>query len=471
VIGRHTEGFEWFGLAFDPAGERLVASDVGGTVRVWSLDGDGTRPERELVRPRQGTPLWTAFSPDGTRLVESSHNGGWVWSLRGPAIPEHIRLGRQGLPVNQLAFSPDGRWLVTSSDQQLKLWPVTDRYPRNVGGAGVERVWVAFSPGAEQLFATLLGNDGINTVMSFPLAGGAGLEPNVHYRGAHVWGQAVDPRHRFLVVGSNDRIHKIPLDGSAPTVLEDVLYSALPLSLGPSGRYLAVSFGEKVQVHDLQAGSRLEPEVPGDGGGVVSIFDAAGRLLLTRGGVVSRWDPASRASEILVREDVRVAAPLCDDRHILLARGSHDTAQRWVLDLEDGSRTPIPEVYRTGCTVAWDAACSILASGHDDGEVRVGPFSSEEPHLILGQQMGHTGVQVSPDGKWVTSRGGDGAVFLWPVPDLSKPPLHTLPYEELVARLKALTNLRAVPDEGSHTGYRIEPDFTAYRGWETVPTW
>ena len=23
----------------------------------------------------------------------------------------------------------------------------------------------------------------------------------------------------------------------------------------------------------------------------------------------------------------------------------------------------------------------------------------------------------------------------------------------------------------AYTGYRVEPDFTAYRGWETVPTW
>ena len=67
--------------------------------------------------------------------------------------------------------------------------------------------------------------------------------------------------------------------------------------------------------------------------------------------------------------------------------------------------------------------------------------------------------------------GVEGAVYLWPMPDLSKRPFHTVPYDELMARLKTLTNLRAVPDEDSHTGYTIEPDFTAYRGWEDVPTW
>jgi hypothetical protein len=57
------------------------------------------------------------------------------------------------------------------------------------------------------------------------------------------------------------------------------------------------------------------------------------------------------------------------------------------------------------------------------------------------------------------------------MPDVSKPPVHTLPYEEFMAKLKAFTNLRAVPDLESHTGYTIKPDFTAYRGWETVPEW
>jgi len=57
------------------------------------------------------------------------------------------------------------------------------------------------------------------------------------------------------------------------------------------------------------------------------------------------------------------------------------------------------------------------------------------------------------------------------MPDLDKPPFHTLPYRQLMDKLEALTNLRVVRDDTSHTGYTIEPDFTAYRGWETVPEW
>jgi len=60
---------------------------------------------------------------------------------------------------------------------------------------------------------------------------------------------------------------------------------------------------------------------------------------------------------------------------------------------------------------------------------------------------------------------------VWPMPDLDRPPFHTLPYDDLMVRLKAMTNLRAVPDPESHTGYSLEVDVAAYNGWAEVPEW
>jgi hypothetical protein len=51
---------------------------------------------------------------------------------------------------------------------------------------------------------------------------------------------------------------------------------------------------------------------------------------------------------------------------------------------------------------------------------------------------------------------------------MDQPPFHTLPYEEFLERLRSLTNLRAVPDEESSTGYRII--IGSFPGWE-VPVW
>ena len=78
-------------------------------------------------------------------------------------------------------------------------------------------------------------------------------------------------------------------------------------------------------------------------------------------------------------------------------------------------------------------------------------------------------LAVSADNKWVASGGCDLTIRLWPMPDLTKPPFQTLPYEELLAKLESLTNRRIVRDEASETGWNIihEP----FPGWENPPTW
>jgi hypothetical protein len=55
------------------------------------------------------------------------------------------------------------------------------------------------------------------------------------------------------------------------------------------------------------------------------------------------------------------------------------------------------------------------------------------------------------------------------MPNLSKPLLHTLPHDELLAKLRSLTNLRAVRDPASDTGWKIETG--PFNGWREVPTW
>jgi WD40 repeat protein len=138
-------------------------------------------------------------------------------------------------------------------------------------------------------------------------------------------------------------------------------------------------------------------------------------------------------------------------------------------DLDEGtSRVFHPHGARIS-SVAFDPTSDLIVTGNLAGEIRVGPVTGEEPHLLLGHEALVLRLAVSPDGRWLASTSFDHTVRIWPMPNMKQLPLHALPYEELLERLRSLTNLRAVPDEESPTGYKIE--IGPFPGWETVPEW
>jgi WD40 repeat protein len=139
-----------------------------------------------------------------------------------------------------------------------------------------------------------------------------------------------------------------------------------------------------------------------------------------------------------------------------------------ILDVVNDSAQTISTHGGTVNAVAFDPSGEIIVTGDGEGAVRVGPVSGEEPHLLLGHEGRVASIVVSHDGRWIYTLAG-GEIRQWPMPDLSKPPLHTLPREELLAKLKTFTNLRAVRDEESSTGWKLEVG--PFPGWAEVPTW
>jgi WD40 repeat protein len=224
-------------------------------------------------------------------------------------------------------------------------------------------------------------------------------------------------------------------------------------------------------VVDIEDGERWDLDLEGDGGiwGYPS-FDVSGRLVATRGGVVSRWDPHTGSTEVLTSGLKGAAYPWADEHHLYISTWTAaDSGYRSVLNLEDGTRRRLLNAHDPPSIIALNEDRSIVATGHQNGRINVGPPHGPSAHTLIGHQGRITGLEISPDGRWIASTGVDGTIRLWPMPDLSKTPLHELDHDELVTRLKTLTNLRAVPDSESHTGYTIE--IGPFPGWETVPEW
>jgi WD40 repeat protein len=384
-----------------------------------------------LFRGDSGQVADCEFNPKGGWLATADVAGLALW----PLSREHpIVIRRHEQPIRDLVFAPNGGWMVSSSlDGKVRLWPLEGAPPEG----GRELAYgesLAVSPDGERL---VVGRGGGGPAMLSPHGG-----PLKVLQG--FTGQVVG------VAFSSDG-SLVAATGGLFDPTEQVI------------RVWKVDSGDEVAV--LEVGEKTKP---------VSLqFTNDGRLLSMSESGLLRWDVNTGTRELVYEAKLSVFSSDARGRIVVVveSESSHILApgSAILLNLDAGIATRLEDFGNDVISVALDPTGSLLVTGDEDGEVRVGSPNGRTPHLLLGHEGTVLAVAVDPLGRWIVSGGHDGTIRLWPMPDLSKPPLHTLPREELIAKLKTLTNLRVVRDPGSSTGWTLTHD--PFPGWETVPTW
>jgi WD40 repeat protein len=507
LVGRHPD--EKVGVRFHPRGGRLASGSESGEVRLWSVDGEGERPLRTLRG--EGSTRNLAIDPKDRWLAAGNSgpirapHAALLWNLENPPDAQPIPLGDFHYGWNwQMAFDPEGRWLLFPQWNHTVFWALSDRYPRVLRGQEPPYISVAFAPDGGFLASA---SDDL-TVRLWPLALEAGEEVRIlhHERTARTlrnieWSPTGD--HLLVTNYLEGRVVVLPRGPGESRVLGPPL-TVPSASVGSAtfdldGRRVAAAFQQmgpggprEIRIWDLASGEEqaFNPQVEGEecphpllGDGYVDQmhFLPDGRLLTAGTSGVRVWD-LEKASSTRLIECRKLGffglAPVGNGGEFLVfliyvagsgGKPTDQPTELFLLDPEEGSTRPITSHGTRLRAIAVDPSGALAVTGDQDGVVRVGALSGDQPHLLLGHERDIWDLEVSPDGRWIASASQDGTIRLWPMPDMDKPPFHTLPHEELLAKLRSLTNLGVVEDQGSATGYRI--DVGPFPGWEEVPTW
>ena len=478
-------------MAFSPDGERLAVFDASGEVRIWSTAERLTHPLRILLA-REMRLSGLAFDAEGTKLALGGTERGRptvrVWDLRAPPAAEPLVLRRGGShSLTAVAFDPSGHWIVTGHLLRgAAFWPLDESQPHSIAQHEGDVRSIAFTGDGERLVSS--SDDG--TVRVWPLSPAASGERRWLIGERVPARMAVDPKSPRTAVTGGGQVRLLPLDGGPPRNLQGAFpdYKEVAVAFGDEGRLVAAAGGPPmtVRVWNLETGAvwsiGVSPVVAGGGDVHFEQLWFVGRDCLLASGWT--YTPHRSPDPGLLRLDlrdgtVRVLGPEPNGSFAIsngaefgvgvrnLAPPLVNRSELVRFRIAGGPSMPLPAHGFSVVSVALDPTDSVVATGSDDGTVRIGRVTGEEPHVLLGHQGAVWAVAFSPDGRWLASGGADRTIRLWPVPDISNTPLHKRPYEQFLAAIRSHTNLRAVPDTRSPTGWEL--DAGPFLGWAKLP--
>lgn len=443
-------------LSLSPDGDVLASGDESKTIHLWDVKS-GTR--LATFKVPTGGIYALAFSPNGN-LLASGHADGTIrlwdatkteerwWDAIGQYMPSLILNGHKA-KVTRLAFSPDGKTLISGSrDGTLRGWDTlsgSQRFSRSAF-MGPIRGLVFAEKGSTLASVNNLGLSTFGTVQHRLWDIGTGSQLSMHELNA-IEAKAISPDGTVLVAKESrggftlwDMRQHRSLSALAAVHPKD----DLNVKFGFSSDSKTFASGDKdgsVRLWDIPHRSQSaikrfftpSPEVQplftgfshkgrfshkGHSGYVSALAFSPDSKILASGG----WDGRIRlwradtgdALQTLTRQKHQVGTLVFSPDNKRLASRSGNEIYLWDVATGNSLRKFALAEEKRGSALVFSPDSSLLVSGGWDGILRLWHLQTGN---LVSMHTGHTQpiwlLVFSPDGKTLASASSGGTILLW----------------------------------------------------------
>jgi WD40 repeat protein len=431
---RDPEGRSIVTVDFNATGTEFLTASLDGTygaVTLWNASTD--RPVRQLAQPGDDSAdsasvnpelNQAAFSPDGREVVTAGGDAARVWSVATGQVLQTLQPAGH-VVVSDATFGPDGTDIVITAGASAQVWNLgTGQQQLAVTEPGGARLTTtAFSPDGSQLVTA--GADGTARVWSATT--GAPLQVLVESGGA-LNGASFGPDGSEIVTASDN--------GTATTW--NVRTGAKLLVLrGHRGPVFAASFsrnGTKVVTASEDGTAKVWDALPVGTEGVLTdpagapFYDVAANregtqiVAVTGTGAADQWD--TRRGHLVHRLVVSNGGwingvDFSPDRTELVTAGEKDGAVRVWSAVTGHQRLVLRDPSSAAMyTATFSPNGKEILTASGDGTARIwSATTGEELRRITEPRSGGLGVvfsaSFSPNGREVVTSSLDGATRIW----------------------------------------------------------
>ncbi|OQE36694.1 hypothetical protein PENCOP_c011G02558 [Penicillium coprophilum] len=357
-----------------------------------------------------------AFSPDGKHIVSGSDDKTIkLWDAMTGDLQKTLE--GHSHQVTAVAFSPDGKYIVSGSDDEtIKLWDTTTGVlQKTLVGHSHQVKAVAFSPDNKHIISS---SDDQTIKLWDTITGD--LQKTLEGHSHQVRAIAFSPDSKYIASGSDDKTIKLwdTITGDLQKTLEGHSHQVRAIAFSPDSKYIASGSNDKtIKLWDTMTGN-LYNTLAGNSGWVNAVtFSPDGKHMASGSGdgAIKLWDATPAEHQMtLAGHSGRVIAVAfsLDGKHI--ASGSDDeTIKLWDSITGDLQKTLVGHSGRV-MAVAFSLDSKQIASCSGDGTIKLWDTTIGNLCKTL---IGHSGwviaIAFSPNGNYIASSSSDKTIKLW----------------------------------------------------------